>query len=133
MASVSVRTQLVRDIGGWDVGQERAGDWDLWKRILGAGARAADTGEPTLLHFRATGRQQSWPDRVIQNTRWLELISAPSQLPELRVVLRGTRVDREARLSETVAVLQTRQAEIEASRWWRLGEKLRPVWRKIRG
>ena len=132
MASVSVRAQLARDVGGWDAGQSRAGDWDLWKRVLATGDRAADTGEPTVLHFRATGREQSWPDRVIQNTRWLERISVSSRLPELRSSLRQARVDREAMLSETVANLQARQAEVEGSRWWRLGEELRPFWRRTR-
>ena len=139
MASVSVRTQLARDVGGWDPAPQRGGDWHLWRRVLATGARAADTGEPTVLHFRATGRVQLWPDRVVQNTRWLERISAPSPPLELRNALRQARAAREATLieavaplRETVANLEARQAELERSRWWRLGEKLRPAWRTMR-
>jgi GT2 family glycosyltransferase len=133
MASVSVRAQLVRDVGGWDADQQRAGDWDLWKRVLAAGARAADTGEPTVLHFRATGRDQPWPDRVIQNTRWLERISDPSQLTDLRGAFRRARAEREATLVRAVAAFQARALSVEGSRWWRLGEKLRPIWTAMRG
>lgn len=160
MASVSVRAQLVRDVGGWDAGQPRAGDWDLWKRLLAVGARAADTGEPTVLHFRATGRDQSWPDRVIQNARWLERISDPAQLPEVRHTLRRTRAVREATLMSRLEELELERAgiasrleelELEGAgiasrleelelerdaivngRWWRLREKLLTIRKAIR-
>lgn len=113
MASVSARAQLVRDVGGWDATQPRWGDWDLWKRLLAAGARAADTGEATVLHFRATGRDQPWPDRVAQNTRWLERISDPAQLPDVQRTLRTLRAEREAIL---MSLLEHLEAERDAAR-----------------
>jgi GT2 family glycosyltransferase len=147
MASISVRAQLVHDVGGWDAGQPRWGDWNLWKRLLAAGARAADTGEATVLHFKATGRGQPWPERVIQNTRWLERISDPSQLPEVRRTLRRARAERDATLISRLEQVELErdgiasrleQVELERDgivngRWWRLREKLLPVRKAVRG
>ena len=50
---------------------ERAGDWDLWKLVPGPGRAHRRSAQPTVLHFRATGREQLWDDRVRQNTSWL--------------------------------------------------------------
>ena len=133
MSSVSVGAQLVRDVGGWDARQSRGGDWDLWRRLLAAGAEAADTGEPTVLHFRATGRDQPWPDRVIQNTRWLERISDPSQLPEVRRTLRRARAERDATLMSRLEQAEAERDWIVNGRWWRLREKLLLVRKAIRG
>jgi glycosyltransferase involved in cell wall biosynthesis len=133
MASVSVRAQLVRDAGGWDPAQPRRGDWDLWKRVLATGARAADTGEPTVLHFRATERDQAWPDRVIQNARWLERISDPDALCEVRRALRRARSERDARLMARLEQIELERDGIVNGRWWRLRERLLPVRRAIRG
>lgn len=88
MASVALRVELARAVGGWDARVERAGDWDLWKRALAVGARSALSLEPTHLHFRATGRTQAWEDRVRQNGAWLQRISDPAGLHEVRVALR---------------------------------------------
>lgn len=96
MSSVSVRTELARSIGGWDGAVARAGDWDLWRRLLAAGARTAATSEPTHLHFRAAGRRHAWPLRVRQNAAWLARIEDPAQLGLLRVALHRTRDEREA-------------------------------------
>lgn len=98
MASVAARTSLIRDVGGWDDAIERAADWDLWRRALATGARAAMTDEPTVLHFRATGRTQPWAERVAQNLAWLERIGTPDELPALRRRLRRTRGVAEAAL-----------------------------------
>jgi len=100
MASVSVRAALVRDVGGWDAAQPRWADWELWRRCLAAGARAWTTDDPTVLHFRATGRVQDWPDRVRQNTAWWERVSDPAELPELRRTLRRVRAERDATLAD---------------------------------
>lgn len=100
MASVSVRTALAREVGGWDGAQPRWADWELWRRCLEAGARAWATGEPTVLHFRATGRVQAWPDRVRQNTDWWERVSDPAALPGLRRTLRRVRSERDAALGD---------------------------------
>ncbi len=87
MASVALRVELARAIGGWDARVERAADWDLWKRAFAAGARSALSLAPTHLHFRATGREQAWPLRVRQNAAWLARISDPAALRAVRVEL----------------------------------------------
>lgn len=98
MASVSIAAELARRAGGWDGSCPRAGDWDLWKRALRAGARTASTDEPTVLHFRASGREQAWTDRVRQNRAWAERIADPAALAELRPRLRKLRAAREGEL-----------------------------------
>ncbi len=113
MASVSVRAALVREVGGWDAAQPRWADWELWRRCLAAGARAWTTDEPTVLHFRATGRVQEWPDRMRQNTRWWERVSDPAALPGLRRELRRVRAERDAALGN---LLDERDAELAALR-----------------
>ena len=87
MASVALRVELARAIGGWDKRVERAADWDLWKRAFAAGARSALSLEPTHLHFRAAGREQAWPLRVRQNAAWLARIEDPSELRDVRIAL----------------------------------------------
>lgn len=87
MASVALRVELARAIGGWDARVERAADWDLWKRAFAAGARSALSLEPTHLHFRASGREQAWPLRVRQNAAWLARISDPVELRAVRIEL----------------------------------------------
>lgn len=127
MASVSVRTQLVRDIGGWDASQPRRGDWDLWKRVLATGARATDTAVTTVLHFRATERVQSWPERVAQNARWLDRISNPTELAVLHRELQRARAERDARVLERLVRIELERDQVVYSRWWRLRARLVPV------
>lgn len=98
MASVSIAAVLARRVGGWDGACPSAGDWDLWKRALDAGARARMSEEPTVLHFRATGREQAWPDRVRQNGEWAARIADPEALAALRPLLLAARGEREATL-----------------------------------
>lgn len=100
MASVSVRAELAREVGGWDGEQPRWADWELWRRCLAAGARAWATDEPTVLHFRATGRVQAWPERVRQNTAWWGRVSDPAALPGVRRTLRRVRAERDAALAD---------------------------------
>jgi hypothetical protein len=95
LSSVSVRASLVRQAGGWDGTLSRLGDWDLWKRVLACGARTAMTNEPTVLNFRATGRQQPWLERVAQNRRWHARLLDPAALAALRPQLRRVRSARE--------------------------------------
>lgn len=115
MAAVAVRTTLVRDVGGWDDSIARAADWDLWKRVLSTGARAAMTDEPTVLHFKATGRTQAWDDRVAQNTAWLERIGRSDELPALRRTLRRTRaVDEAAVHADQVALGAALEGQVAA-------------------
>jgi glycosyltransferase involved in cell wall biosynthesis len=116
MASVSVRAEVVVAVGGWDGDQARAGDWDLWKRVLASGARAAMTSEPTVLHFRATGRDQAWAARVRQNTAWLDEISDEARLPGLRRRLRRLGAERDASQIERIRELERWCVEFEERR-----------------
>lgn len=114
MAAVAVRTSLIREVGGWDDTIERAADWDLWKRVLSTGARAGMTDEPTVLHFKATGRTQEWDDRVAQNTSWLERIGRTGELPALRRQLRRTRAVDEASVHAGHVALEAAVAALQA-------------------
>lgn len=120
MASVSIGVALAREIGGWDAAVPRAADWDLWKRALAAGARPGGTGKPTVLHFRATGREQPWEDRVRQNSAWSERLSQPEELAATELVLGRLRDERELHLLDALAARDRELAEIRATRWWRL-------------
>jgi glycosyltransferase involved in cell wall biosynthesis len=131
MAAVSTRVDLASEVGGWNAGLARAGDWDLWKRALATGARAAMTSEPTVLHFKATGRDQAWPDRVRQNGAWLERISDPARLPDLRRRLRRLAAEHDAQQRRRIAELDAALARISTGRWWRLRNRAAGVGRRI--
>jgi glycosyltransferase involved in cell wall biosynthesis len=140
MASVAVRVDLALAAGGWDASLARFGDWDLWKRVLARGARTAMTDEPTVLHFRATGRDQAWPLRVQQNSSWFQRIADPRLLAELRRDLRSRRAEREAdwmaEIDSLSARLERADAEIDSlsARLERAGaeiERLREVERTL--
>ena len=145
MSSVSIRPAFAREIGGWDAGLPRWADWDLWRRALAAGARTAMSPEPTLLHFRATGRDQAWEDRVAQNRGFLELMASPERLLDLRLRLRRLRAERDAAdaayvrdllegkdwLDREVARLTGALDAIHSGGWWRLRERFLPVLRAL--
>lgn len=115
MASVAARRSLLQAVGGWDDTIERAADWDLWRRAMASGARAAMTDEPTVLHFRATGRTQPWDERVAQNTAWLERIGSPDELPRLRRAFRRTRgVADAALLADRMALVAGLEEQVAA-------------------
>lgn len=118
MSSVAVRVERAREVGGWDGALPRLGDWDLWKRVVDHRAATAMTIEPTVLHFRATGRQQPWPDRVAQNSSWFARISDPAALAAIRPELRALRAVREAEWMQDIdtshADLQERQRHLAA-------------------
>lgn len=99
MAAVSVRRSLAAEVGGWDGLTERAGDWRLWKRVLAAGARPTMSAEATVLHFRATGRDQAWPSRVAQNQRWFDDTAHAQRRAELGDAALLARAEFEAVLS----------------------------------
>jgi len=120
MAGVSIRVALARDTGGWDASVPRAGDWDLWKRALAAGGRPGAIGDATVLHFRATGREQPWAERVRQNTRWFELLSGPGGLASIEGSLRRLRDERETAVLERLFAYERELAYLRGTRWWRL-------------
>ena len=97
MASVSVRVDVALAAGGWDDTLPRAADWDLWQRVVQRGARTARSPEPTVLHFRATGRGQPWDDRVRQNTSWLARMADPGGLDQMRLTLKASALGAELR------------------------------------
>ncbi len=102
MGAVCVRVEAARAAGGWNGDLPRVGDWDLWQRVVRAGGATASTETATLLHFRASFRVQAWPDRVVQNTRWLQEISDPSALAQLRRGLPALRSEREAQMEREI-------------------------------
>jgi hypothetical protein len=86
MSSVSHERQRALDLGGWpDVA--RRGDAELWRALLLGGGRPGCVSEPTVLHFKATGRDQSDADRVVQNGAWWGSICDPDRLTALRARL----------------------------------------------
>jgi hypothetical protein len=86
MSSVSHDRRRALDVGGWPDAPV-AGDAALWRALLHAGARPSLVSEPTLVHFRATGRAQAYGDQVAQNTAWWESICDPDRLTALRARL----------------------------------------------
>ena len=60
-SAVSHRARAALAAGGWPTDLERAGDWDLWRRMVGAGAHSEMVMAPTVLFFSAWEREQSWP------------------------------------------------------------------------
>ena len=83
-SAVSHRARPALAAGGWPTGLERAGDWDLWRRMVGAGAHSEMVMAPTVLFFSAWEREQSWPDRVAQNAGFLARMRDPAELARLR-------------------------------------------------
>ena len=120
MAGVSIRVALARDTGGWNASVPRAGDWDLWKRALAAGGRPGAIGDATVLHFRATGREQPWAERVRQNTLWFERLSGPDGLASIEGSLRRLRDQRETAVLERLFACERELAYLRGTRWWRL-------------
>jgi glycosyltransferase involved in cell wall biosynthesis len=108
MGAVSLTVELARRAGGWDGTQPREGDLDLWKRVLRAGARPATSLAPTLLHFRATTRDQPWDDRVRQNTGWFERMGDPVERARLRRDYAQALGEREQARLDEIAELERR-------------------------
>ena len=71
-------------VGGWPSDLKRAGDWDLWQRLVRAGARSEMIAAPTVLFFSAWERDQRWPERVAQNSAFLARLRDPVELARLR-------------------------------------------------
>ncbi len=113
MSSISLRVDVAQAIGGWDASLRREADWDLWRRALAAGARSARSPEPTVLHFRASGREQAWPLRVRQNAAWLSRLEDPVSLLEARVVLRRAGAELDAIVAGRVAELEHHASVLE--------------------
>jgi Glycosyl transferase family 2 len=83
-SAVSHRARAAGAAGGWPADLERAGDWDLWRRMVSGGAHSEMVLAPTVLFFSAWEREQSWPDRVAQNAGFLARLRDPTQLARLR-------------------------------------------------
>jgi glycosyltransferase involved in cell wall biosynthesis len=113
MSSVSLRVDVARAVGGWDVGVQRAADWDLWQRALAASARSARSPEPTVLHFRASGREQAWPVRVRQNAAWLAQLEDPQRVLELRIRLRRAGAQGEADTQQHASKMEQHAATLQ--------------------
>lgn len=148
MSAISVRVDAARGAGGWDASEPRAGDWDLWRRCVAGGARSARSLEMTVLHFRASGREQPWADRVRQNEAFFNRLDDAAALGELRRAMVSARSAWEADLIErlsasepVIAALHDRLASSEAraatyaetlnriyaGRWWGMRRRLAPL------
>jgi glycosyltransferase involved in cell wall biosynthesis len=146
-SAVSHLADLGRDVGGWAAEVEHSGDWDLWQRIVRAGARNEMVLTPTVLFFRASERQQSWPERVAQNTAFLSRMRDRVELGRLRAELAfacaaGAHAELSAARGHAAALEAHRDAlqadrdnlrvdrdAIVSSTWWRLRERLEPALR----
>jgi glycosyltransferase involved in cell wall biosynthesis len=148
--AVSHRAATARAIGGWSTDLERGGDWDLWQRIVRAGARSEMVLSPTVLFFQGSGREQSWEDRVAQNAEFLARIRDPRQLACLRAEL-AFACAAQAHATETAvdhanARADVLEQELAASRlererliadlngvtssvWWRMRRPFEPAFR----
>ena len=160
MAAVSHRVALALAAGGWRAEVPRAGDADLWRRLLEAGARPAASLAPTVLHFRATGREQAYADRVRQNAELARELEEPAALARLRaradravnerfaqteswargsdewargadLALKQAQVDAQAGHAEARRVQGTLDA-IYAGGWWRLRGRVLALVRPFR-
>ena len=145
LSAISHRIEPAIAAGGWDAERARGGDLDLWRRMLIGGARSTMLGSATVVHFRAAERQQSWPDRVVQNAAFLERLRDPDdraridaeieaarqrQTAEIEAALAAERAERERlgaqaeSLSGDLAGLAERHHEVIESRWWRAKRRL---------
>jgi len=148
--AISHRADVARAVGGWSTEVERAGDWDLWQRIVRSGARSEMVLSPTMLFFQATGREQSWRDRVAQNAGFLARIRDPAELARLRAEMafacaaeshgrevalvdandRAEALERELVASRSqVERLQAELAGVLSSAWWRMRRPFEPALR----
>jgi glycosyltransferase involved in cell wall biosynthesis len=115
MAAVSVRAGAARAAGGWDPAVPRQGDRDLWVRVLADPAASVRmTYEPTVLHFRAAGREQPWADRVAQNTAWLQRLQDPRALLAVRDAMRAARAEKEGDEYAQLVALYAEKERTEA-------------------
>jgi hypothetical protein len=132
--------------GGWPEDALRGGDITLIQGLLQSGSRCALVAQPTVLHFRATDREQPERERVEQVARYLRRLGDPRELARLRAAMaRGLHAraaegeeytsDIYRQLVEALGERDERQRSLEgiyASRVWRLREKLLPVLRTMR-
>ena len=111
MGAVSLTVDIARRAGGWDGSLPREGDLDLWKRVLRAGARAATSLTPTVLHFRATTRRQEWDDRVRQNNDWFARMADPAERARIRRDYAQALGEREQARLDEIAELERQLTE----------------------
>jgi glycosyltransferase involved in cell wall biosynthesis len=125
--AIAVRPAAAARVGGWRREPTVGGDYDLWKRVLGSGARPGYVHVPTVVYPKSRFRDQSWEDHVAQNAAFLDQILDPVQVVRLRhrlvlsVSRRDADMERDRRqLDEWVTQLnrdlQAAQAECEEAR-----------------
>lgn len=143
-SAVSHLATTALDAGGWPADFAVGGDWDLWQRMVCAGARPEMVGAPTVLFFQAEKREQAWDERLAQNAAFLERIRDPAQLAKLRAELafacsvsaqRAALLQRDSELSHLRAErdeLIERLETITSGGWWRLRRRLAPAMRLVR-
>jgi glycosyltransferase involved in cell wall biosynthesis len=159
-SAVSHQAPAALAAGGWPTDLERAGDWDLWRRMVNAGAHSEMVLTPTVLFFNAWGREQNWRNRVAQNAGFLDRLRDPTELARLRgemalvcsanadadAVALVKAYEREAVRERELAELNTERdrlarerdrlaGELEANTsgtWWRMRRPFEPALRMRR-
>lgn len=152
-SAVSHQARAALAAGGWPTDLERAGDWDLWQRMVRRGVHSEMVITPTVLFFGALGREQSWRDRVAQNAGFLARLRDPTELARLRgemalVCSASAHADaaalaeahkrelaRNRELAEVSADRERLASELEAitsGAWWRMRRPFEPALRMRR-
>jgi glycosyltransferase involved in cell wall biosynthesis len=159
-SAVSHQARAALAAGGWPTDVERAGDWDLWQRMVRGGAHSEMVVAPTVLFFSAWNRKQSWRDRVAQNAGFLARLRDPAELARLRGEMAFTcsaRADadsaglaesyeREARREDEIAEVRAERDRLAGDRdrlageleaitsgtWWRMRRPFEPALRMRR-
>jgi glycosyltransferase involved in cell wall biosynthesis len=114
-SAVSHTLRAAVSVGGWRAGLPRAADMDLWQRMLRAGARPVATCAPTVLHFRASGRNQNYADRILQNRSYAERLRRPDEQISLRAEMYRALHGRLAAFEQRASAAEKAQSDAEAA------------------
>ena len=149
MSAITHRLDILNRVGGWNGEMKAGADIDLWSRIARV-ARVATIASPTVLHLRATGRQQPYAERIEQNRALLDRVEDPVELARLRAEMGRAVYSRLAdhqqeahhlRLEVESLRAQLERASADAASlgetlertysggWWRLRTRLLPLLR----
>jgi hypothetical protein len=88
-SNVLVRTDVIRELGGFDVALSHTADWDMWIR-LAAASKGASVPEVLVAYRLHSGQESDRGDEMVA-----ELAAIESKYRDLRLEL-GVELDREA-------------------------------------
>ena len=115
-SSVMVRTQLLREHGGYDESLRTICDWDLWLRLSAAGARFAGCREP-LTHYRWNAASISRNHHQTRQDR-LTVVARALDSPRGRRVSAARKRQVTSRVWQTSAWFVAEQDNWTALRWY---------------